>query len=121
MSRDSITLSKSKAFAVRIVRLYQYLCDVKREYVLSKQILRSGTSVGANLSEAVHGISEKDFLAKLFIAKKECSETIYWLELLHETEYLSDEGFISLNDDCTELLKLLTASAKTLSAKTSKI
>lgn len=70
MSRDSVTLNKSKAFAVRIIRLYQYLCNVKKEYVLSKQILRSGTSVGANLSEAVHGISEKDFLAKLFIAKK---------------------------------------------------
>lgn len=121
MSKDSITLIKSKAFAVRIVRLYKHLCEKKHEFVLSKQLLRSGTSIGANLAEAVNGISEKDFLAKLYISRKECAETHYWLELLHETDYLTDKEFESLESDCTELLKLLTASAKTLSGKISKI
>ena len=86
----SVTLDKSKVFAVRIVRLYKYLCDEKHEFVLSKQLLRSGTSIGANLSEALYGISRKDFLSKVYISLKECAETKYWLELLYSTEYLSD-------------------------------
>ena len=84
---------------------------------MSRQLLRSGTSIGANLAEANYGISDKDFLSKLFISLKECSETKYWLEILHEAEYLSDSEFDSINKDCIELLKILTASAKTLSEK----
>lgn len=87
----------------------------RKEGICAKQLLRCGTSVGANLSEAVHGISEKDFLAKLYISRKECSESHYWLELLHETEYLTDSEYESINQDCIELLKLLTASTKTIS------
>ena len=82
MEAENTARYKSKRFAVRIVRLYQYLCEEKREFVLSKQILRSGTSIGANLAEAECAISKKDFLSKIYIALKECSETLYWLELL---------------------------------------
>ncbi len=111
----SVTLDKSKVFAVRIVRLYKYLCDEKHEFVLSKQLLRSGTSIGANLSEALYGISRKDFLSKVYISLKECAETKYWLELLYSTEYLSDLEYKSIDADCTELVKLLTSITKTTS------
>jgi four helix bundle protein len=104
---------KSKRFAVRIVNLYKILTEQKKEYVLSKQILRSGTSIGANLAEAYYGISKKDFLAKVYIALKECSETIYWLELLCETDYINETEFESIHIDALELLKMLTATAKT--------
>lgn len=117
MARDSVTLEKSKNFAIRIVRLYQYLCTEKREYVLSKQLLRSGTSIGANLSEAIYGISEREFLSKVYISLKECAETKYWLELLKNTEYLDVFQYQSMDSDCTELIKLLTAIAKTMSNK----
>jgi four helix bundle protein len=113
MARDSITLAKSKDFAIRIVRLYQYLCEEKREYVLSKQLLRSGTSIGANLSESIYGISYKDFLSKVYISLKECAETKYWIELLYKTDYLTETQFNSIDEDCTELIKLLTATSKT--------
>ena len=106
---------KSKKFAVRIVNLYKILTDQKKEYVLSKQMLRSGTSIGANLAESDYGISKKDFLAKVFIALKECSETIYWLDLLFETKYINEKEFESINNDALELLKMLTATAKTTS------
>ena len=111
----SVTLDKSKVFAVRIVRLYKYLCDEKHEFVLSKQLLRSGTSIGANLSEALYGISRKDFLSKVYISLKECAETKYWFELLYSTEYLSDLEYKSIDADCTELVKLLTSITKTTS------
>ena len=88
---DSLTLDKSKDFAIRIVKLYKYLCNDKREFVMSKQLLPSGTSIGANISEALYGISRKDFLSKVYISLKECSETKYWLELLYKTEYLSEK------------------------------
>lgn len=117
MARDSVTLEKSKNFAIRIVRLYQYLCTEKREYVLSKQLLRSGTSIGANLSEAIYGISEREFLSKVYISLKECAEMKYWLELLKNTEYLDVFQYQSMDSDCTELIKLLTAIAKTMSNK----
>ena len=84
----------------------------KREFVLSKQILRSGTSIGANLAEAGCAISKKDFLSKIYIALKECSETLYWLELLTETDYLSEQEFKSLNADCDELRRMLSATTK---------
>ncbi|MDE6453702.1 MAG: four helix bundle protein [Muribaculaceae bacterium] len=110
---DNPIKSKSKAFAVRVVRLYKHLCFCKQEYVLSKQLLRSGTSIGANVTEALCGISKKDFLAKMYIAFKECVETQYWLELLSETDFLSAEEFNSINNDCEELRKLLSSITKT--------
>ena len=86
----------------------------KKEFVMSKQLLRSGTSIGANISEAVYGSSRKDFTAKLYIALKECAETLYWLELLHECEYITPPMYVSLHDDCEELRKILSSSTKTL-------
>lgn len=112
MIEGNVVSVKSKAFAVRIIKLYKYLNDVKHEYVLSKQVLRSGTSIGANVSEGVVGFSKKDFLAKMYIAFKECVETQYWLELLQETDYLTVDEFKSINEDCTELKKLLSSITK---------
>ena len=109
MGQDNTIVVKSKAFAVRIIRLYQFLQNEKKEYTLSKQLLRSGTSIGANVKEAIRGFSKKDFRFKLGIALKEASETEYWLELLYETEYISEKQFLSTNDDCIELIKILTA------------
>ena len=105
--------SKSKRLAVRIVKLYQYLSEEKREYVISKQMLRSGTSIGANVHEALQGQSKADFTAKMSIALKEASETEYWLELLRETEYLSKEEYESIQKDCGEVAKLLITIVKT--------
>ena len=113
----NVTEEKSKSFAIRIVRLYQYLKDEKNEYVLSKQLLRSGTSVGANLSEAKYAISRNDFIAKQYIALKEVSETLYWLELLFKTDYLTQEQYDSIYQDAEELRKLLSSSTKTLQAR----
>lgn len=110
----NIVLEKSKKFAVRVINLYKYLNAEKKEYVLSKQVLRSGTSIGANISEAECSISRKEFLAKMYIAFKECTETKYWLELLHETDYLRDEEYNSMIVDCTEIQKLLSAITKTI-------
>ena len=112
MKADNIILSKSKAFAVRIVRLYQYLCNDKKEFVLSKQLLRSGTSIGANVKEAVRGQSKPDFISKMSIALKEASETEYWLELLHETDFLDETQYQSIYTDNQELLKILTSIIK---------
>jgi four helix bundle protein len=109
MGQDNTIVVKSKAFAVRIIRLYQFLQNEKKEYTLSKQLLRSGTSIGANVKEAIRGFSKKDFRFKLGIALKEASETEYWLELLYETEYISEKQFLSMNNDCIELIKILTA------------
>lgn len=105
--------NKSKAFAIRIIKLYKYLCETKKEFILSKQLLRSGTSIGANVTEALCGISKKDFLAKMYIAFKECVETQYWLELLSETDFLSNEEYQSINNDCEELRKILSSITKT--------
>ena len=110
--KDNIIVDKSKAFALRIIRMYQYLCSEKKEYVLSKQILRSGTSIGANVKEAIRGQSKPDFYAKMNIALKESSETEYWLELLHESNYLTDEQFEGIYSDCQELIKILIAITK---------
>lgn len=109
---DNIIMTKAKAFAVRIINLYKYLCESKKEFVLSKQVLRSGTSIGANVAEAIVAISKKDFLAKMYIAFKECAETQYWLDLLQETDFLTIDEFKSINDDCTELKKLLSSITK---------
>ncbi len=113
MKTDNIIVEKSKDFALRIIRLYKYLCDEKHEYDLSKQLIRSGTSIGANIKEAIRGQSNADFSAKMNIALKEASETEYWLELLHESDFLTDEQFESIITDCVELLKILTAILKT--------
>ena len=111
---ESITKEKSKKFAVRIVKLYRHLTEEKKEFVLSKQVLRSGTSIGANLAESECAITNNDFLSKIYIALKECNETLYWLELLKETDFLTDEQFKSIYDDCEELKKLLMSTTKTL-------
>lgn len=103
---------KSFLFAVRIVNFYKHLSSSKREYVLAKQVLRSGTSIGANIAEAQQAQSNADFISKLNIALKESSETDYWLRLLHATDYLSDTEFSSLISDCREIEKMLTAIIK---------
>ena len=115
--RDSIILKKSKAFALRVIKLYKYLNEQKREHILSKQLLRSGTSIGANVKEAVYAQSRADFTAKLFIAQKECAETEYWLELLHESDYIIKNEFDSIYGDCQELMNMIVASTKTLQGK----
>lgn len=111
--RENIVKSKSFAFAVRVVRLSRFLVEQKREYVLSKQVLRSGTSVGAMIREAEHAETKKDFIHKMAIAQKEINETIYWLELLEATEYLSTPEFQSLHADAVEIIKLVTSILKT--------
>lgn len=117
MEKEKTVKYKSKRFAIRIVNLYKYLVDEKKEFVMSKQVLRSGTSIGANLAESECAISEKDFLAKVYIALKECSETQYWLELLNETEFVRNDCFESIYNDCVEIRKMLTSTTKTVSAK----
>ncbi len=112
VKRENTIVDKSKGFAVRIVKLYQYLCAEKREFVLSKQLLRSGTSIGANVKEAIRGQSKADFISKMSIALKEASETEYWLELLHETDFLDRKQFESIYADNQELLKILTSIVK---------
>ena len=107
--KKNVVLEKSKAFALRIIKLYKYLCDIKREYILSKQVLRSGTSIGANVKEATFGQSTADFYSKLYISFKEAAETEYWLELLHESGYISDKDFESIYADCQSLLRLLSS------------
>ena len=104
---------KSLEFAKRIVKLYQYLSEEKREFVLSKQVLRSGTSIGANVTEAEYGISRKDFLAKMYVAFKECAETLYWIELLVSCSYISQKEYDSLKKDCDELRNMLSSITKT--------
>ena len=108
---------KSYAFAVRIVRLCQYLVHGKGEYVLSRQILRSGTSIGANAAESRYALGARDLRAKLSISLKECEETLYWLNLLKDTGYLTEAQFSSLDRDCQELRRLLISSVKTLQQK----
>ena len=110
---ENIIVIKSKAFAIRIVKLNNYLNDNKKEYVLSKQILKSGTSIGANVKEAIRGQSKADFYAKMNIALKEASETEYWLEILYETDYLEKALFESIYADCEELIKILISISKT--------
>lgn len=110
---DNISVEKSFAFAVRIVNVYKFLVREHKEYVLSKQLLRCGTSIGANISEAQRGQSKADFVAKMSIALKEANETEYWLKLLHHTDFLSSEQYASLHRDASELVSILTAICKT--------
>lgn len=110
--KQNTIYDKSLAFAVRIVKLYAYMVEERKEFVLSKQLLRSGTAIGALVKEAKQAESKKDFIHKLNIALKEASETEYLLLLLKETNYLTHKAFTSLNKDCVELLKLLTTIIK---------
>jgi four helix bundle protein len=114
--KENILKSKSFLFAIRIVKLYQFLCNEKKEFTLSKQLLRSGTSVGAMVREAEHAESKIDFKHKMAIGQKEINETIYWLELLKETNYLSPEQFDSINNDAIEIIKLITSIIKSVKA-----
>ena len=107
MKQKNITLQKSFDFAVRIIHLYQYLKENKREYIISKQLLRAGTSVGANTREAYNAESDKDFIHKFGIAQKECDETAYWLELLVTTNLLNQQEFESIYTDCQSILKII--------------
>ena len=112
MIKDNAIIEKSMEFAIRIVNLYKYLQKEKKETVMSKQLLRSGTSIGANTREAIYGQSRGDFLSKMSIALKECSETEYWLELLSRTGYLNEQEYESIREDCSEIAKLLITIVK---------
>ncbi|MBP3712222.1 MAG: four helix bundle protein [Bacteroidaceae bacterium] len=115
--KESIVRDKSMSFAIRIVRCYKYLVEEKHEFILSKQMLRSGTSVGANIKEALRGQSRPDFTAKMNISLKEASECEYWIELLTNTDYLPQDSAQSLLEDCRELIKILTSIVKSMSGK----
>ena len=112
MKENNVVMDKSKSFAIRIVKLCKYLND-KNEYILSKQLIRSGTSIGANVREAQRGQSKADFISKMNIALKEACETEYWLEILFESEYLSKEEYESIYNDNKEITKLLMSITKT--------
>lgn len=114
MKENNTIQIKSYAFAIRIIKAYQFLCDEKKEYVLSKQLLRCGTSIGANIEEAIGGQSQKDFFSKLTISYKEARETHYWIRLLKDTHYLTTEQSDSLLKDADELLKIIGSIQKTL-------
>lgn len=114
MKSDNVIQIKSYSFAVRIVKVYQFLCEEKKEFVLSKQLLRCGTSIGANIEEVIGGQSEKDFFAKLTISYKEARETHYWIRLLKDTDYLTNEQAESLLNDVIELLKIIGSIQKKL-------
>jgi four helix bundle protein len=109
----SILKDKSYAFAIRVVKLYQFLCSEKKEFVLSRQLLRAGTAIGALIREAEFGQSKADFTSKMSIALKEANEMQYWLDLLKDTKYLDDKMYQSIANDCIELIKLLVATVKT--------
>jgi len=114
LTESKTVAARSRQFAVRIVRLYQYLCNEKKEYVLSKQLLRCGTSIGANVAESTCAFSRREFLSKMYIAFKECSETLYWLALLKDTDYLTEQEYLSIKADCDILYKMLSSITKTL-------
>jgi four helix bundle protein len=120
LKRDNPLSDKSFAFAVRIVKLYKYLCDEKKEFVLSKQLLRSGTSIGANISESQDAQSSNDFISKLSISLKEARESKYWIDLLKETEYLSVLETNSILSDLEEIIKLLVSIIKTTKMNNAK-
>lgn len=113
MAKENIVIQKSYTFALRIIKLYKYLTESQKEYVLSKQVLRSGTAIGALLSELVYAQSKADFINKANIALKEANETAYWLSLLKDSEYITIDSYNSIFTDCNELIKLLVAIVKT--------
>ena len=110
---DGIVKEKSKEFALRVVKLYKFLCDSKKEYVMSKQLIKCGTSIGANICEADNSMSKKEFIAKMNISLKEAAETEYWLELLYKSEYLEKDEYNSIVRDCGEIKALLISIIKT--------
>jgi len=116
----NIIANKSYDFAIRIIILYKYLSEVKREFVLSKQLLRSGTSIGAQIREAEHAQSSADFVHKMSIALKEANETEYWISLLKDTGFITQQEYKSINDDCSEVLRLLIAIVRTTKNKLKK-
>ncbi len=116
--KENILIDKSIEFGARIVKLHRYLVKTKRETVLSKQILRSGTSIGANINEAQYGNSKADFIAKLHIALKETAETEYWLRILNTSDYLDDKMATSMLNDCLEIKRILIASINTAKEQT---
>ena len=111
--KENIIQKKSYDFAIKIIELYKYLIETKKEFILSKQLLRSGTSIGANIEEALGGQSKKDFISKLSIAYKEARETKYWLSLLRESKYMTQEELSPAFDSCEEILKILGKIQKT--------
>ena len=115
--KENVIVDKSKKFALRIIRMYRYLCDKKKEFVLSKQVLRSGTSIGVNVREAERGQSKADFMAKMSIALKEADETLYWLELLHESDLLSANEFSGIYNDGQEIVRILVSITQTSKRK----
>jgi four helix bundle protein len=118
LSRPNPVREKSFAFALRVVKLAKYLQEEKREYVLSKQVLRSGTAVGALVSEAEHAQSKADFINKMSIALKEANETDYWIDLLHQSDYITQESYDSIHPNIQELIKLLVSIVKSSKART---
>lgn len=110
---DNIIETKSFDFAVRIVKMCRYLAEEKKEHVLSKQLLRSGTSIGANVAEAEHGQSRADFVAKMTISLKEANETYYWLRLIYKTDLINEKAFRSMENEIKEIISILTAICKT--------
>ena len=110
--KDNVIKRKSRDFAIDIVNLYKWLCEVQREFIMSKQLLRSGTSIGANVAEGVRGQTLPDFYAKMNIALKEANETSYWLDILHATDYLPDDKFDTINTSCEEIISILVAITK---------
>lgn len=120
LARGSIVGDKSLAFAKRVAKCYRFLLDKKKESILSKQILRSGTSIGANIREGLYAQSRKDFISKMNIALKEAGETDYWIEVIHSAKYLTETEYESMKNDNDELIKLLTSIIKTTKENTPK-
>jgi len=118
--KESVVRNKSYAFALRMIKAYKYLTQEQREFVLSKQVLRSGTSIGALVKEAEHAQSLADFINKMNIALKESNETEYWLMLLKDSEYIDEQSYNSIHQDCSELIKLLASIVKTSKEKLGK-
>jgi four helix bundle protein len=117
MAKPNVIAEKSEEFAVRVINLSKYLIAEKKEYIISKQIFRSGTSIGANVSESRNAQSREDFISKLNIALKEADETAYWLRILKRTEFISQDQFSSLNEDVQELISILVSIIKTTKEK----
>ena len=113
MTQNNLLVDKSIAFAIRIVNCYNYLTETKNEYTMSKQVFRSGTSIGANIHEGIQGQSRADFVSKMGISLKEASETSFWLVLLHKTNYLDDKIYCSLKNDVDEIIRILISTIKT--------
>jgi len=114
--KENIIQQKSFCFAIKVIELYKYLVETKKEFILSKQLLRSGTSIGANIEEALGGQSKKDFISKISIAYKEARETKYWLSLLRESKYMTNEELSPVFDSCEEILKIISKIQKTTKA-----